>query len=161
MPMCAFEEKSSAFKSGKALEMCANIDDMTAEDMSAAMEILLDAGALDVWFEHIQMKKNRPAVKLSLLARPEDKTRLAELLLRHTTTLGVRMHEVERLMLQRRIKTAETRFGPVRFKEGLCGGRVIKSMPEFADIEKISRETGLSVSEVRKAAEEDERSQSV
>ena len=71
------------------------------------------------------------------------------------------MHEVERLMLQRRIKTAETRFGPVRFKEGICGGRVIKSMPEFADIEKISRETGLPVSEVRKAAEEDERSQSV
>ena len=70
MPMCAFEEKSSAFKSGKALEMCANIDDMTAEDMSAAMEILLDAGALDVWFEHIQMKKKPPRGKAVAAGAP-------------------------------------------------------------------------------------------
>ena len=80
-------------------------------------------------------------------------------MLRHTTTLGVRMREVERATLDRRVKNVETRFGPVRFKEGLLGGRVIKSMPEFDDIKKISRETGLPTGEIRKGAEEDEKSQ--
>ena len=157
--MCGFEGKNGAGASEKALEMCANIDDMTAEDLSAAMDVLLGAGALDVWFEHLQMKKNRPAVKLSLLARPEEKGRMAELMLRHKTTLGVRKREVERATLERRVKNVETRFGPVRFKEGLLGGRVIKSMPEFDDIKKISRETGLPTGEIRKGAEEDEKSQ--
>ena len=86
---------------GEVFEISANIDDMTGEDLGAAMDILLGAGALDVWFEHIQMKKNRPAVKLSLLARPGDEERLAEAVLRHTTTLGVRMSKSSRVTLAR------------------------------------------------------------
>ena len=86
---------------GEVFEISANIDDMTGEDLGAAMDILLGAGALDVWFEHIQMKKNRPAVKLSLLARPGDEERLAETVLRHTTTLGVRMSKSSRVTLAR------------------------------------------------------------
>ena len=149
------EEKSGGLVAGRAVEICANIDDMTGEDLGAAMELLLDAGALDVWFEQIQMKKNRPAVKLCALALPEDKERIAELMLRHTTTLGVRMSEVERLMLAREVRTVETRFGNVRVKRGRLGGEVIKEMPEYDDVRRIARETGLSMSAVRAVVAED------
>lgn len=149
------EEKSGGFVKGLAVEICANIDDMTGEDLGAAMELLLDAGALDVWFEPIQMKKNRPAVKFCALALPEDKERIAELVLRHTTTLGVRMREFERLMLARESRAVATRFGSVRVKRGLCGGEVIKEMPEYDDLRRIARETGLPMSAVRAAVAED------
>ena len=149
------EEKSGGLMKGRAVEICANIDDMTGEDLGAAMELLLEAGALDVWFEQIQMKKNRPAVKFCLLALPEDKARMAELMLRHTTTLGVRMRDVERLMLARESRTVETRFGNVRVKRGLLDGEAIKEMPECDDVKKIARETGLSMSAVRAAVAED------
>ena len=146
------EEKSGGLVAGRAVEICANIDDMTGEDLGAAMELLLSAGALDVWFEQIQMKKNRPAVKLCALALPEDKARIAELMLRRTTTLGVRMNEVERLMLAREVRAVETRFGNVRVT---LGGAVIKEMPEYDDVRRIARETGLSMSAVRAAVAED------
>ena len=149
------EEKSGGLVAGRAVEISANIDDMTGEDLGAAMELLLEAGALDVWFEQIQMKKNRPAVKFCTLALPEDKARVAELMLRHTTTLGVRMSEVERLMLAREIRTVGTRFGNVRVKRGTLGGDVIKEMPEYDDVRRIARETGLPMSAVRAAVAED------
>lgn len=149
------EEISGGLVKGRAVEICANIDDMTGEDLGAAMELLLDAGALDVWFEPIQMKKNRPAVKFCALALPEDKERIAELTLRHTTTLGVRLREVERLMLARESRAVKTRFGSVRVKRGLFGGDVIKEMPEYDDVRRIARETGLPMSAVRAAVAED------
>ena len=149
------EEKSGGLVAGRAVEICANIDDMTGEDLGAAMEVLLEAGALDVWFEPIQMKKNRPAVKLCALALPDDKERIAELVLRHTTTLGVRVREVERFMLGREVKSAATRFGEVRIKLGLLGGEVVKAMPEYDDIKKIALDTGLPMDRVRAAVAKD------
>ena len=135
--------------SGEVFEICANIDDMTGEDLGAAMEILLGEGALDVWFEAIQMKKNRPAVKLSLLAAPGDEARLAEAVLRHTTTLGVRMNRCSRVMLARASETVETEYGGVRIKRGLLGGEVVKEMPEYEDVRRIARENGQPLSAVR------------
>ena len=122
---------------------------MTGEDLGAAMEILLGEGALDVWFEAIQMKKNRPAVKLSLLAAPGDEARLAEAVLRHTTTLGVRMNRCSRVMLARASETVETEYGGVRIKRGLLGGEVVKEMPEYEDVRRIARENGQPLSAVR------------
>lgn len=149
------EDVSGGLVKGRAAEISANIDDMTGEDLGAVMELLLAAGALDVWFEHIQMKKNRPAVKFCVLVRPDETERFAELVLRHTTTLGVRMSEVERLMLAREVRTIETRFGNVRVKRGTLSGEVIKEMPEYDDVRRIARETGLSMSAVRAAVAED------
>lgn len=143
------------FVAGRVVEISANIDDMTGEDLGAAMEILLSAGAFDVWFEHIQMKKNRPAVKLSLIAAAEDREKFAELMLRHTTTFGVRMREVERLTLRRETRTVKTRFGDVRFKRGIIGGETVKESPEYDDIRRIAAENGLTVAYVRAAAAED------
>ena len=134
---------------GEVFEISANIDDMTGEDLGAAMEILLGAGALDVWFEHIQMKKNRPAVKLSLLARPGDEKRLAEAVLRHTTTLGVRMNRSARLTLVRVTERVATPYGEVRIKKGLLEGEVIKEMPEYEDVRRVSLKSGESMSAVR------------
>lgn len=155
------EENSGGIEKGRAVEIYANIDDMTGEDLGAAMETLLAAGALDVWFEPIQMKKNRPAVKLCLLALPGERERLAELVLRHTTTLGVRTRDVERFMLRRGVRTAQTRFGQVRVKSGLIGGAVIKEMAEYEDIKKIAVSTGLPMSAVRTAVAEDAKIQTL
>ncbi len=149
------DKNCGGFVSARAVEICANIDDMTGEDLGFAMESLFEAGALDVWFEHIQMKKNRPAVKFCALALPEDKERVAELMLRHTTTLGVRIKDVERLMLARDIRSVATRFGEVRFKRGLYGGATVKEMPEYDDKRKIAADTGLPMAQVRAAAAED------
>ena len=134
---------------GEVFEISANIDDMTGEDLGAAMDILLGAGALDVWFEHIQMKKNRPAVKLSLLARLGDEERLAEAVLRHTTTLGVRMSKSSRVTLARATDTVATEFGEVRMKKWLLGGEVIKEMPEYEDVRRIAAESGEPIAAVR------------
>ncbi|OUO93023.1 nickel insertion protein [Cloacibacillus sp. An23] len=146
------EGESGGLIRGRAIEISANIDDMTGEDLGAAMELLLAAGALDVWFEHIQMKKNRPAVKLCVLAAPEETERFAELMLRHTTTLGVRMREVERLMLAREIRKVGTRYGEVRFKRGMLGGETLKETPEYEDIRRIAHDTGLPMARVRAEA---------
>ena len=139
------EDVSGGLVKGRAAEISANIDDMTGEDLGAVMELLLAAGALDVWFEHIQMKKNRPAVKFCVLVRPDETERFAELVLRHTTTLGVRVREVERFMLGREVK----------IKLGLLGGEVVKAMPEYDDIKKIALETGLPMDRVRAAVAKD------
>ncbi|MEG1602529.1 MAG: nickel insertion protein [Cloacibacillus sp.] len=157
----AEEDGNESLVMSEAVEMSANIDDMTGEDLGAAMEILLAAGALDVWFEAIQMKKNRPAVKLSLLSAPSEKQKFAELVLRHTTTLGVRARVVERAVLTRRERTVATRFGAVRVKCGMLAGETVKEMPEYEDIKKIAIETGLSMAAVRKLVAEDEKIQTL
>ena len=150
------EEKNPNFgeekKEGEVVEICANIDDMTPEDLGAAMEFLLEAGALDVWFEHIQMKKNRPAVKLSLLAARGDERRLAGEILRHTTTLGVRMSVMSRITLERTIETVTTEYGSLHVKKGLKDGKVIKESAEFDDVKRLARQNGVTLSEIREAA---------
>ncbi|RME36579.1 MAG: nickel pincer cofactor biosynthesis protein LarC, partial [Thermoflexia bacterium] len=98
-----------------------NLDDATGELLGYAMERLFAAGALDVWFVPVQMKKNRPGVVLSALARPERAAALASLILRETPTLGVRRHPVERLVAGRSERTVETPWGPVRVKEKRLG----------------------------------------
>ena len=84
----------------EVMELSCNLDDMCPEDIGFALELLLDAGALDVWTSPIGMKKNRPGVMLSLLCPVEEAERFAELLFRHTTTLGIRQ-TLHRRFLQR------------------------------------------------------------
>ena len=129
-----------------------NLDDMPGEWLGPLLEQLLEAGALDAWLTPIQMKKNRPAVLLSALCRPDDAADLRALIFLHTSTLGIRQREVQRFSLPRRTEQVTTRFGPIRIKvaEMPSGGR--KAAPEFEDCQAAARAHGVSLSEVYRAA---------
>jgi uncharacterized protein (TIGR00299 family) protein len=129
----------------------ANLDDSTPELLGYAMERLLAAGALDVYYTPIQMKKNRPGTLLGVIAPPDRTTALAELILRETTTLGVRLRRSPRLIAGRRQERVITPFGQVRVKLKLLGDRVIPA-PEYEDCAQLARETGAPLQEVYRAA---------
>lgn len=130
-------------------ELCANIDDMTPQDISVAMERLFAEGALDVWFEPIQMKKNRPAAKLCCLCAHDLRDSLADTILRETTTLGVRMSAAERYVMERRTDAFETPLGVVRVKSALSRGTVVKQVAEFDDVLRLAKQHGMTVMAVR------------
>lgn len=125
---------------------------MTAEALSYAMERLLAAGALDVWFAPIYMKKNRPGTMLSVLCRPEDGPALRLLLLQETTTLGVRWQTLARQIAERQEDQVMTPWGMVRRKSKLVDGRVISIKPEYEDCARLAREYGLPLNQVVEAA---------
>ena len=125
-----------------------NIDDSTPEALGYAMERLLEEGALDVYFTPIQMKKNRPAVQLSFLCRPEELARLARLVLAETSAIGLRSYPASRITLERHIEVRPTPFGPVRFKLVYDDGRLLRAGPEYEDCRHIARERGIPCREV-------------
>ncbi|MGE5618407.1 MAG: nickel pincer cofactor biosynthesis protein LarC [Sphingomonadaceae bacterium] len=129
----------------------ANLDDMTPEALGFAMERLFSAGALDVYFTPIQMKKNRPAVMLSVIAPLDRERELASVVLRETTTLGVRIGRTGRLTAARRVETVATPLGPIRVKVKLFEGRV-DCAPEYEDCARIARERALPLHEVMQVA---------
>ena len=112
------ETENPAAREGRITEISCNLDDMTGEDIAFAAEHILQAGALDVFTESIYMKKGRPAVKLTVLARPEDEERLAGEIFRHTSTIGVRIHTDRRYELARRSEQRKTPLGTEEPKKG-------------------------------------------
>ncbi|MCX8066539.1 MAG: nickel pincer cofactor biosynthesis protein LarC [Anaerolineae bacterium] len=131
-----------------------NLDDATGELLGYVMERLFAAGALDVWFVPVQMKKSRPGVVLSALARPERADALVGLILRETPTLGVRVRPVERVVAGRAERAVETPWGPVRVKEKWLEGKRVSISPEYEDCARIARERGIPLEEVYAAARE-------
>jgi pyridinium-3,5-bisthiocarboxylic acid mononucleotide nickel chelatase len=129
----------------------ANLDDMTPEFVGAVMEDLLVAGALDVFFEPIQMKKNRPAVKISVLCEVGAEGDFVERLLAQTTSLGVRIHHLDRVKCDRWQEAVETTWGSVRVKVKSLRGRQTYA-PEYDDCREISRRHDVSLSDVYQAA---------
>lgn len=129
-------------------ELKCNIDDMTGEEIGFAMEQLLSGGALDVFTTPIGMKKNRPGVLLSVLCRAGDREKMARLIFRHTTTLGIRESLQNRYTLERRTQTVSTPYGAVRQKIS-SGYGVQRQKAEYEDIAAIAREQGLSIAQVR------------
>lgn len=136
-------------------ELRANIDDMCGEDLGFAAEQLLAAGALDVSYIPLQMKKGRPGVLLLCLCRPEDGDRLAAEILRHTTTFGVRRVDCARyaLAVNREAPLAETALGPIRRKAG-TGYGVEKSKPEYEDLAAAARVGDVPLEAARRAFRE-------
>ena len=132
----------------RVVELACSLDDMTAEDLGFAMDALLAAGALDVSFTAIGMKKNRPGVLLRCLCHPEQREEMLALLFRHTSSLGIREYVCNRYTLSRSFETRETPFGPVRIKRSEGYGTV-REKPEFEDLKKIAEEQNLSLREVR------------
>ncbi len=125
-----------------------NLDDATGEQIGFAMELLFEAGALDVWYTPIQMKKNRPGTILSAIGPASLESRLAEMFLRHTTTLGVRIRPVGRYVAERDVTTVETQYGPIRVKRKWLGGELVSQSPEYEDVARACREFGVSWGEV-------------
>ena len=111
-----------------------NIDNATGEQLGFAMDQLFAAGALDVWHTPIQMKKNRPAILLSALGPAELETQLAEAILRHTPTLGVRVRPIGRYVADRDTITVQTQYGPIRIKRKWLSGQITTTSPEHDDL---------------------------
>ena len=124
-----------------------NVDDMTGEALGFALERLMELGALDVFTIPIGMKKSRPGTLLCVLCRAEDKDRMTAALFRHTTTLGVREQDCRRSVLQRRVETVDSPYGPVR-KKVSTGYGVRREKYENADLVKIAREQDMSLEEI-------------
>ncbi|MHC1773343.1 MAG: nickel pincer cofactor biosynthesis protein LarC [Flexilinea sp.] len=135
-------------KKDKYSEIETNLDDMTPELLGSVMNRLFEAGALDVTFTPIQMKKNRPGIKLSVIAKAEDEEALSRMILIQTTTLGVRVTSIRRYEADRNEIIVETEFGPVKVKSKLLDSKVISVHPEYEECERISRELNLPVLEV-------------
>lgn len=130
-----------------------NLDDCPAEILGAVMEKLLAAGALDVWFTPIQMKKHRPATMLSVLCEPERVAALADLIFAETTAFGLRTETVVRLKLARRMVQVETDYGPVQVKLGLKGARIVQFAPEFESCRQVAAKANVPIREVYLAAQ--------
>ena len=126
-----------------------NLDDCTGEDIGFAMDQLFLAGARDVYTQPIGMKKSRPGVLLSVICMPEDADRLAGILLRHTTTLGVRRQNMSRYALERSVRTVNTSYGPVRVKTA-SGMGVTRSKAEYDDLAGLAQRQGVSLADIRK-----------
>jgi len=122
-----------------------NIDDMNPEFYESVMDSLFKAGALDVYFTPIIMKKSRPANKVSVLSSEKDREILSEILLRDTSSFGVRFYRVGRMVLEREIKSVKTSWGLVKVKIGKFEGEVVQISPEYEDCKIISLKKKVSI----------------
>ena len=129
-----------------------NIDDMTGEEMGHAIQVLFDTGALDAWATPIQMKKSRPGTTLSVITAQNNLGPIAAVLFTHTSTLGVRTRQLERLVADRQTVQVETEYGPVKVKLRKTGNQVTQIAPEYDDCAKIATELGLPISQIMQSA---------
>ncbi|MGH9467922.1 MAG: nickel insertion protein [Terriglobales bacterium] len=129
------------------LELVTALDDCTPQVIAYVTERALELGALDAYTTPAQMKKGRPGVELTLMARPESKAALLELLLSETTSLGVRIRVCERVVLPRQIVAVETAYGSIRVK--VAGA---KAMPEYEDCRIAARAHHAPLARVQEAA---------
>ena len=129
------------------VELRCNVDDMTGEAIGFALEQLLGSGALDAFTVPIGMKKSRPGVLITVLCREDRKDTMIRLLLKHTTTLGVREFPCQRYTLNRTVETVDTPYGPIR-KKVSSGYGIRREKYEYEDLSKLAREQGLSIVEL-------------
>jgi uncharacterized protein (TIGR00299 family) protein len=128
------------------------IDDMNPQIFGVVMDRLYAAGALEVFYVPVQMKKNRPGTLLTVVVAPERRSQIADVVFRETTTIGLRHYDVDRECLQRDIVTVETPVGAVRFKVSSRDGRVITATPEFDDCARLATTHNLPVKDVQRIA---------
>ena len=143
-------EASAAAQTVVVIE--AEIDDMNPQIFGVLMDRLLADGALDVFYTPIQMKKNRPGTLLTIVATPDARQRLTDVVFRETTTIGVRYREMTRECLDRETIAVETPFGAVHVKVARHNGVVMNASPEFEDCARIARERDIPLKDVQAAA---------
>ncbi|MGB7218239.1 MAG: nickel pincer cofactor biosynthesis protein LarC [Vicinamibacterales bacterium] len=128
------------------------IDDMNPQLFGVVMDRLYAAGALEVFYVPVQMKKNRPGTLLTVLVAPERRPQIADVIFQETTTIGLRYSEVSRECLDREMVTVDTTLGAVRFKISSRDGRVMNAVPEFEDCTRLAATHNLPVKEVQMLA---------
>jgi pyridinium-3,5-bisthiocarboxylic acid mononucleotide nickel chelatase len=128
------------------------IDDMNPQLFGPLMDRLHEAGALDVFYAAVQMKKNRPGTLVTVVAHPGDRESLSGLLFAETTTIGVRYQEMLRDRLEREVRSIATPIGPIRFKIATRDGRVLNASPEFDDCARAAAEHGVPIKDVQAIA---------
>lgn len=136
----------------KVIVLECEIDDMNPQIFGVVMERLYAAGALDVYYVSVQMKKNRPGTLLTVVARPERRESLADVIFRETTTIGLRYHEMCRERLEREVIPVETPLGVVHFKVARRDGRVLNVAPEFDDCARLAAAHGRPVKDIQALA---------
>jgi uncharacterized protein (TIGR00299 family) protein len=141
-------EADAAADSERVLVLETEVDDTPPQILGVLVDRLLGAGALDVYYTPVQMKKGRPGVLITVLGPPARREALEEVLFSETTTLGVRRQEWERTVLERERVPVATAYGEVRVKVGKRGGRVYNAQPEFEDCRRVAEERGVPVKEV-------------
>jgi len=128
--------------------LACNLDDMTGEEVGFAMERLWEAGALDVYWSAIGMKKSRPGIQLSAICNCEDTERITDVLLKHTTTLGVRRSVLSRVTLRRQTEERDTPLGKLTTKQASGRGSE-KRKPEYESLAALAKEHGVNLWQAR------------
>jgi uncharacterized protein (TIGR00299 family) protein len=145
-------ERLEAGADERIVQIECEIDDMNPQLFGPLMDRLSDAGALDVFYGAVQMKKNRPGTLVTIIAPPARREAIAAVLFTDTTTIGMRYQEMRRDTLDREIRSIDTPLGPVRFKIASRAGRVLNAAPEFDDCARIATERGMSIKDVQALA---------
>lgn len=141
-------DEASSFEHDLITVIESNIDDSPPEWLGSLLERLLNEGALDAAFTPLQMKKNRPGVLLTVIAEPKDATRLAQIVLRESSAIGVRMSEKRRMKLRRETASIETRIGSAKVKLIYEGEKLLRITPEHDSCQQLAKESGQPLPEV-------------
>ena len=145
------EEAEQEKKEDTICKLEANIDDCTGEALGYAMKLLMEAGARDVYYVPVFMKKNRPAWILSVLCKEEDRENLEQIIFRETTTIGIRRTAMKRTVLERELRKIDTSFGKVLVK--ICrDGNAVYFYPEYESLAELCKKTGISYQEAYEIA---------
>jgi uncharacterized protein (DUF111 family) len=130
----------------------ANLDDLNPQVFAYVMDRLFAAGALDAFGTPVQMKKGRPGMLLTVLARPDDVQKLTKIIFSETTTLGIRMREERREVLTRRAVTVQTTWGEVRMKVANLNGTITNYAPEYEDCRRLAEQHGVPLKAIMQEA---------
>ena len=129
-----------------------NLDDVSPQVLGAVMQQLLAAGALDMWFTPVQMKKSRPGTMLSALCDEAAVEKISDIIFTETTAFGLRVEKIVRLKLTRKFETVKTPHGEVTVKLGFKGERLLQIAPEFESCRAVAERAGVPLREVQIAA---------
>lgn len=135
------------------------VDDITGETLGYIMEKVLSEGALDIYYTSVSMKKSRPGTLITVLTKPEDSARMEELLLRETTSFGVRKSQWARRILSRRTEKIETPYGKLSVKIGFEEDQIYKISPEYEEVRKAAYQYKVPLADVYFAVQSEARKQ--
>lgn len=146
--MVSYPPPDNEHMDDQMIKMEVNLDDISGEWLGYVMDVLFEAGANDVFYTPIYMKKNRPGVLLQLLCPRKSMDKMKEILLKETTTFGIRYYPLTVHRMERNFVKVETEWGAVTVKQGIYNGEVFQRSPEFEDCKAIAEEFGVPLKEV-------------